>query len=67
MADALRRVTLSRYQVSLPFSLHELKRSLPALIKAIRNPERWPVTIKALESGVTASHFGGLPLDHAPE
>ena len=67
MADALRRVTLSCYQATLPFSLHALKRSLPALAKAIRNPECWPLTIKALGAPVSVSRFGALPLENAPE
>jgi len=38
--------------------LHQLKRSMPALAKAIQNPERWPLTIKALGAALTASRFG---------
>jgi len=57
MADALRRIALSRHEATLPFSLQEFKRSMPALAKAIRNPERWPLTIKALGVALTASRF----------
>lgn len=55
MADALRGVVLALRQAAVPLSLTELKRALPALGKAIRYPERWPLTVKALASIASVS------------
>lgn len=65
MADALRRVALSHHEATLPFSLHAIKRSIPALAKAIRNPDRWPLTLKALEVALSTSRFRKNSLDCA--
>lgn len=50
-ADARMALTLQKLALQQPIrSLDELTRALPRMSKVIRNPERWPLTIKALSA-----------------
>jgi hypothetical protein len=63
MADAIKIAAEALVLVSLPLSLEALKRSVPALGRAIHSPHRWPVTIRVLRATLATRGISGRSLN----
>ncbi len=62
MADAIQQVALSVVQSSQRLSMAAIKRSVPAVGRVIRHPQRWPLAVEVLKKVLAMPRLGSLDL-----